>query len=94
MMRVFPVNGRCYGCFPAAWFWDDNCFIHLKSNVMAPRDRSIGSDGLEQGGANLGNDYSRNITREKQQDDTLNIVVPKERKEDKEEKDTVKKEEE
>lgn len=61
---------------------------------MAPRDRSIGSDGLEQGGANLGNDYSRNITREKQQDDTLNIVVPKEKKEDKEEKDTVKKEEE
>ena len=47
---------------------------------MAPRDRAIGNDGLEQAGSNLGNDYSRNITREKQADDTLNIVVPKGKK--------------
>ncbi|RPE07932.1 hypothetical protein EGT74_12710 [Chitinophaga lutea] len=57
---------------------------------MAPRSKIIGNDGLEQGGDNLGNDYGRNITREKQQDDTLNIIVPRgkkqhEKKEKKEE---------
>lgn len=53
---------------------------------MAPRRKIIGHDGLEQAGDNLGNDYSRNITREKQEDDTLNIIVRKGKKK-KEEKD-------
>lgn len=49
-------------------------------------DRSIGSTGLEQGGPNLGNDYSRDITREQQSDDTLKVIVPKHKKDaDKEE---------
>ncbi|MBW8683673.1 hypothetical protein [Chitinophaga rhizophila] len=52
---------------------------------MAIRDRSIGSTGLEQGGPNLGNDYSRDITREKTADDTLKVVIPKDKK-DKSEK--------
>lgn len=45
-----------------------------------PLDRSIGSTGLEQGGPNLGNDYSRDITREHQADETTKIVVPKNNK--------------
>jgi hypothetical protein len=53
----------------------------LKLNVMA-LDRSIGSTGLEQGGPNLGNDYSRDITREQQSDDTLKVIVPKDKKKD------------
>jgi hypothetical protein len=44
-------------------------------------DRSIGSTGLEQGGPNLGNDYSRDITGEQQSDDTLKVIVPKNKKE-------------
>lgn len=47
---------------------------------MEVRDRSIGSTGLEQGGPNLGNDYSRDITREQQSDDTLKVIVPKKKK--------------
>jgi hypothetical protein len=47
---------------------------------MAVRDRSIGGTGLEQGGPNLGNDYSRDITREKTEDDTLKVVIPKDKK--------------
>lgn len=39
-------------------------------------DRSIGGAGLEQGGPNLGNDYSRDITRETTTDDTSQVVVP------------------
>ena len=42
--------------------------------------RTIGSSGLEQGGPNLGNDYSRNITREVTADDTQKIIVPKKKK--------------
>jgi hypothetical protein len=48
---------------------------HLKLKVMA-LDRSIGSQGLEQGGPNLGNDYSRDITRERQSEKPTTIVVP------------------
>jgi len=47
---------------------------------MAVRDRSIGSTGLEQGGPNLGNDYSRDITRERTEDDTLKVIIPKDKK--------------
>lgn len=47
---------------------------------MAVRDRSIGSTGLEQGGPNMGNDYSRDITREKTADDTTKIILPKDKK--------------
>jgi hypothetical protein len=50
-----------------------------------PLDRSIGSNGLEQGGPNLGNDYSRDISRETQEDDTLKITVPDPKKKEKEE---------
>jgi hypothetical protein len=39
-------------------------------------NRSIGGAGLEQGGPNLGNDYSRDITRETTEDDTTRVVVP------------------
>jgi len=52
---------------------------------MAVRDRSIGSTGLEQGGPNLGNDYSRDITRENTEDDTLKVVIPKDKKKSSEE---------
>jgi hypothetical protein len=62
-----------------AWFWVDCSFI-LKLTIMAIKDRSIGSTGLEQGGPNLGNDYSRDITREHQEDDSLKVVVPKNKK--------------
>lgn len=51
---------------------------------MEIRDRSIGSNGLEQGGPNLGNDYSRNITREVTSDDTEKIILPKKDKHKKE----------
>lgn len=47
---------------------------------MAVRDRSIGSTGLEQGGPNMGNDYSRDISREQQSDDTLKVIIPKNKK--------------
>ena len=43
---------------------------------MARRNRSIGGAGLEQGGPNLGNDYSRDISRENTADDTTRVVVP------------------
>lgn len=51
---------------------------------MEIRDRSIGSHGLEQGGPNLGNDYSRDITREVTSDDTEKVIIPKKDKEKKE----------
>ncbi|SHM80235.1 hypothetical protein [Chitinophaga sp. CF418] len=47
---------------------------------MTVRDRSIGSTGLEQGGPNLGNDYSRDITREKTADDTIKVILPKDKR--------------
>lgn len=53
---------------------------------MAIRDRSIGSTGLEQGGPNLGNDYSRNITREVTSNDSDRIIIPKKDKKNKGEK--------
>ena len=40
-----------------------------------PRDTSdIGSHGLEQGGANLGNDYSRPVTTERNEQNTTPAV--------------------
>ncbi|OMP76939.1 MULTISPECIES: hypothetical protein [unclassified Chitinophaga] len=51
---------------------------------MEIRDRSIGSHGLEQGGPNLGNDYSRDITREVTSGDTEKIILPKKSKHKKE----------
>ncbi|PWV49826.1 hypothetical protein [Chitinophaga sp. S165] len=59
---------------------------------MAVRDRSIGSTGLEQGGPNLGNDYSRDITREKTADDTIKVILPKDKRHPKKEKDNNKRE--
>ncbi|WP_295128954.1 hypothetical protein [uncultured Chitinophaga sp.] len=47
---------------------------------MAIRNRTIGSQGLEQGGPNLGNDYSRDISREKAESTTSKIVVPNKKK--------------
>lgn len=58
--------------------------IHPKICVMAIRDRSIGSTGLEQGGPNLGNDYSRDITREVTSNDPERIIVPRKNKHKKE----------
>lgn len=43
---------------------------------MPAHNRSIGGAGLEQGGPNLGNDYSRDITREQTADDTDTPVIP------------------
>jgi hypothetical protein len=42
---------------------------------MPDTNRSIGGQGLEQGGPNLGNDISRNISREVQADDIPPEVV-------------------
>lgn len=39
-------------------------------------NRSIGGAGLEQGGPNMGNDYSRDISRESTADDTTRVVMP------------------
>ncbi|WP_440133335.1 hypothetical protein [Chitinophaga sancti] len=50
---------------------------------MEIRDRSIGSTGLEQGGPNLGNDYSRDITREVTSNDPERIIIPKKDKDKK-----------
>ena len=44
--------------------------------------RSIGGAGLEQGGPSLGNDYSRDITREMTANNTDPIVVEKNKKQD------------
>lgn len=40
-------------------------------------DRSIGSTGLEQGGPNLGNDYSRDISGEHRAEESLKVIVPR-----------------
>lgn len=48
--------------------------------ILVMARRTIGSSGLEQGGLNLGNDYSRNISREVTAGDTQKIVVPKKKK--------------
>jgi hypothetical protein len=50
-------------------------FFSLKLEVMPGTNRSIGGRGKEQGGPNLGNDISRNISREVQSDDTSARVV-------------------
>lgn len=42
---------------------------------MPGTNRSIGGRGNEQSGPNLGNDYSRDITREMQADDTSIPVI-------------------
>lgn len=44
---------------------------------MPGTKNSIGGRGNEQGGPNMGNDYSRDITREMQADDTATPVVKK-----------------
>jgi len=44
--------------------------------AMPGHNRSIGGAGLEQGGPNLGNDYSRDMTREVTSDDNDTPVVP------------------
>ena len=56
-----------------------------------PVDRTIGSQGLEQGGPNLGNDYSRDITGERQANDSRKVVIPKD-KDDSDKKDQENKE--
>ena len=50
-------------------------FFTLKLTVMPGTKRSIGGQGLEQGGPDLGNDISRNISREVQADDTTAPVI-------------------
>jgi len=42
---------------------------------MPGTNRSIGGRGNEQGGPNIGNDISRNISREVQTDDTTAHVI-------------------
>jgi hypothetical protein len=49
-------------------------FLNVKLANM-PRDTSdIGSHGLEQGGGNLGNDYSRPITTDRNEQNTTTNV--------------------
>lgn len=43
---------------------------------MARKNRGIGSAGLEQAGANMGNDYTRTAW----EDQTFNVTVPKKKK--------------
>ncbi len=43
--------------------------------IMPVRDRSIGKHGLEQGGPNMGNDYSRDMSRKAKGVDTSDIIV-------------------
>ena len=45
---------------------------------MPENDRGIGSEGLEQGGPNLGNDYSRSIGSRGNTDARDAIILPKE----------------
>jgi hypothetical protein len=59
-----------------------------------PLDRSIGSTGLEQGGPNMGNDYSRDITREVTSDDKEKIIIPKKDKDHSDKEDQNKKDKE
>ncbi|WP_298733487.1 hypothetical protein [uncultured Chitinophaga sp.] len=47
---------------------------------MPVRDRSIGNKGLEQGGPNMGNDYSRNLSRKAKGVDTSDIIVKNKKK--------------
>lgn len=47
---------------------------------MPVRDRSIGSKGLEQGGPNMGNDYSRDLSRKTKGVDTSDIIVKNKKK--------------
>jgi len=47
---------------------------------MPVRDRSIGNKGLEQGGPNLGNDYSRDLSRKAKGVDTSDIIVKNKKK--------------
>ena|SRR5687767_2765947 len=45
---------------------------------MPENDRGIGSEGLEQGGPNLGNDYSRSVGSRGNTDARDAIILPKE----------------
>jgi len=47
---------------------------------MPVRDRSIGNKGLEQGGPNMGNDYSRDLSRKAKGVDTSDIIVKNKKK--------------
>jgi hypothetical protein len=47
---------------------------------MPVRDRAIGNKGLEQGGPNLGNDYSRDLSRKAKGVDTSDINVKNKKK--------------
>lgn len=47
---------------------------------MPVRDRSIGNKGLEQAGPNMGNDYSRDLSRKAKGVDTSDIVVKNKKK--------------
>ncbi|GAA0549113.1 hypothetical protein [Chitinophaga japonensis] len=50
---------------------------------MPVRDRSIGSKGLEQGGPNMGNDYSRDLSRKAKGVDTSDIIVQNRKRKEK-----------
>ena len=49
---------------------------------MPENDRGIGSEGLEQGGPNLGNDYSRSVGTRGTTDARDAIIVPREEQSD------------
>jgi hypothetical protein len=60
------LNGDCL----AGIIFKAITLFTLKLKVMPGTNRSIGGRGNEQGGPNMGNDISRNISREVQADDT------------------------
>ena len=56
-------------------FYPFNNSVTLKFTTMPRRhDDGIGSHGLEQGGANLGNDYSRSAARDRVSSDPLDNI--------------------
>lgn len=54
---------------------------------MPVRDRTIGGQG-GQTAPNMGNDYSRNISRETQEDDSIKVITGKNKKNSKDRKAT------
>jgi hypothetical protein len=69
-------------------------FIHLKRKYMPSHNRSIGGSNLEQGGPNLGNDYSRDISREVSSETSNPVVVPHNQEKDQHHKEELKRKQE
>jgi hypothetical protein len=64
-------------------------FFILNNTIMPGNNQSIGGRGQEQGGPNMGNDFSRDITRESQADDIETPIVKHQDQQDELEEDDV-----